>query len=76
MQTDVLTPQSVFYKVIRYEIPVFQRPYVWTQEQQWEPLWEDVTELAETIVEKGHADPHFMGAIVLQQILNPMEFVS
>ena len=76
MQTDVLTPQSVFYKVIRYDIPVFQRPYIWTQEQQWEPLWEDVTALAETIVEKGHADPHFMGAIVLQQILNQMSSIE
>ena len=31
MDIQVLTPQRVFSKIIRYEIPVFQRPYVWTQ---------------------------------------------
>ena len=46
MQTEVLTPQALFFKVIRYEVPVFQRPYIWTQEEQWEPLWEDVVGLA------------------------------
>lgn len=76
MDTAVLTPQQIFYKVVRYDIPVFQRPYIWTQEQQWEPLWEDVSELAETILEKGTAPPHFMGAVVLQQILNPMRSIE
>ena len=76
MDTAVLTPQSIFYKVVRYDIPVFQRPYIWTQEQQWEPLWEDVTELAEAILENGHAPSHFMGAIVLQQIPNPMKSIE
>ena len=76
MDTAVLTPQQVFYKVVRYDIPVFQRPYIWTQEQQWEPLWEDVTDLAEAILENGHAPSHFMGAIVLQQIPNPMKSIE
>ena len=71
MDTAILTPQNIFIKVVRYDIPVFQRPYIWTQEQQWEPLWEDVTDLAETIIEKGSAPSHFMGAVVLQQIPNP-----
>ena len=66
MKTNVLTPQDIFFRVIRYEVPPFQRPYIWTQEQQWEPLWEDVAGLAETIAEKGSAEPHFLGAIVLQ----------
>ena len=66
MQTNVRTPQDIFFSVIRYEIPPFQRPYIWTEDQQWAPLWEDVTTLAETIVEKGQVAPHFLGAIVLQ----------
>ena len=53
METAVLTPQSIFYKVVRYDIPVFQRPYIWTKEHHWEPLWEDVADLAETIMETG-----------------------
>ena len=38
MRTDILTPKSLFQKDIRYTIPPFQRPYVWTQEGQWESL--------------------------------------
>ena len=66
MLTNVHTPQEMFYSPIRYEIPPFQRPYIWTQEQQWEPLWEDLSDLAEIIAERGQAEPHFLGAIVLQ----------
>ena len=73
MKTSVLTPQQIFFNVVRYEIPIFQRPYIWTQEQQWEPLWEDVTELAETIVEGRRAEPHFLGAIVLDQVDTPTD---
>ena len=71
MRTDVLKPQEIFYKVVRYEVPAFQRRYIWTQEDQWEPLWEDVSEKAMAIIEDGHADGHFMGAIVLQQRPTP-----
>ena len=67
MLTNVHTPQEMFFNPIRYEIPPFQRPYIWTQEQQWEPLWEDLSALAETIAERGQAEPHFLGAIVLQK---------
>ena len=37
MRTDVLKPQEIFYKVVRYEVPAFQRRYIWTKENQWEP---------------------------------------
>lgn len=56
---------------VRYEIPAFQRRYVWKQEEQWEPLWQDVEELAQVIMEKGQSEPHFMGAVVLQQMPFP-----
>ena len=72
MQTNVHTPQDMFFSPIRYEIPPFQRPYIWTQEQQWEPLWEDLTDLAETLAAMGRAEPHFLGAIVLQQRQTPI----
>lgn len=32
---------------IHYVIPPFQRPYVWNQEDQWEPLWQDIRNTAE-----------------------------
>lgn len=60
-----MTPQKIFVDHIQHEVPAFQRRYRWTQEQQWEPLWEDVSGLAESIIETGHSDPHFVGAVVL-----------
>ena len=71
MEVQILTPQDIFLKVVRYEVPAFQRRYIWTQSEQWEPLWEDVTEIADAILENGQTDRHFMGAIVLQQRSSP-----
>lgn len=67
MKTDIRHPQELFIQPIRYRIPRFQRRYVWTQEKQWEPLWEDVEKLAQSILEGDRNEAHFMGAIVLQQ---------
>lgn len=52
MQADTLTLKKLFQKDVRYVIPMFQRPYVWTQEKQWEPLWEDVQNSAERYLEE------------------------
>ena len=62
---DVYTckPSKLFAGSIRYSIPPYQRGYVWDESQQWEPLWSDVTALAESELEA----PHFMGALVLMQ---------
>lgn len=68
MQTNLKRPQRLFVQPVRYEIPAFQRRYVWTQEEQWEPLWNDVEELVQSIREDGQTEPHFMGAVVLQQM--------
>jgi hypothetical protein len=32
----------VFMQPQRLVVPLFQRPYVWNEENQWEPLWNDV----------------------------------
>ena len=73
METQVRTPQSVFMMPQRLVVPLFQRPYVWNEENQWEPLWNDVVRVAERALaapSTRHA-PHFLGAIVLQQVANP-----
>src|SRR5207248_2515880 len=70
METQVRTPQMVFMQPQRLVVPLFQRPYVWSEESQWEPLWEDLIRVAERI-EKRPSDrphPHFLGAVVLQQM--------
>ncbi len=67
LKTDVQTPTMVFFQPQRLLVPLFQRPYVWSKEGQWVPLWEDVQRLAD----RAHAGipvaPHFLGAVVLQQ---------
>ena len=80
MHTDILTPKDLFQRDVRYTIPPFQRPYVWSQDDQWEPLWEDVRNVAENYlealertgndgVEAGqNTNPHFLGAVVLKQV--------
>ena len=80
MDTNILNPKDLFQKNIRYTIPTFQRHYVWTQEDQWEPLWEDVRNVAENFLEElsrsggdsveaeQRTSSHFLGAIVLQQV--------
>ena len=80
MHTDILTPKDLFQKDVRYTIPPFQRPYVWSQDDQWEPLWEDVRNVAENYLEalersgndaveaEQQTSLHFLGAVVLKQV--------
>ena len=49
METQVRTPQVVFMQPQRLVVPLFQRPYVWNEENQWEPLWNDVVRVAERL---------------------------
>ncbi|WP_063712863.1 GmrSD restriction endonuclease domain-containing protein [Bradyrhizobium japonicum] len=72
METQVRTPQMVFMQPQRLGGPLFQRPYVWNQETQWEPLWEDVKRVAERVLAhpSDKHQPHFLGAVVLQQMPN------
>ncbi len=80
LTTSILNPRDLFMKTVCYTIPTFQRPYVWTHDEQWEPLWNDVRNLAETYLEEfercgnnhvqaeQRTQPHFLGAVVLQQV--------
>ena len=66
METNLRCPSDLFQQPVCYEIPPFQRRYVWDQDMQWEPLWNDVEELAESIMDGAGNKPHFMGAVVFQ----------
>ena len=68
MKARIVDLKSLFGSQTAYQIPQFQRPYAWNENDQWMPLWEDVRTVAERILEGGGfgARPHFMGAIVLQ----------
>lgn len=61
---------ELFELAVRYVVPLYQRPYVWDKDDQWEPLWEDIRALLEH--QEGGAAAvggwsHFLGAIVLDQ---------
>ncbi|WP_315755713.1 DUF262 domain-containing protein [Bradyrhizobium sp. SZCCHNRI2007] len=70
METQVRTPQLIFMQPQRLVVPLFQRPYVWNEENQWEPLWEDLTRVANRLMKNPTEkhQPHFLGAVVLQQV--------
>src|SRR3954469_23871666 len=74
METQVRTPQMIFMQPQRLIVPLFQRPYVWNEENQWEPLWNDVVRVADRLLKQPNErqQPHFLGAVVLQQIQNPV----
>jgi hypothetical protein len=52
VETQVRTPQMVFMQPQRLVVPLFQRPYVWNEENQWEPLWHDVIRVAERVLSR------------------------
>ena len=72
MKADALPLLDLFEKKMRLEVPLFQRQYVWTLEQQWEPLWEDVSrEFAEFIEGLSDGPVHFLSAMVMDQKQTP-----
>lgn len=68
MKVDKLTLERVFERTERMEAPLFQRPYVWREEENWLPLWESIREVADKRFADMPARPHFMGAVVLDQL--------
>ncbi|GAA2175646.1 DUF262 domain-containing protein [Agrococcus versicolor] len=51
-----------------YAIPSYQRPYVWTEEDQWSPLWDDIVRVTESHLSPGSKQfaSHFLGAVVFE----------
>ena len=74
MDTKFRTPQEIFTMPQRLLVPLFQRPYVWNEELQWEPLWRDLQNVATRYLENPNSvqQPHFLGAVVFQQLQNPI----
>ena len=69
MQAHPRSIFGVFDGKRRYVIPLFQRQYVWDKERQWELLWEDIRVKAdEALDQRADRPPHFLGAIVINQI--------
>lgn len=53
---------SLFGNKVQYKIPLFQRHYVWDEEDQWKPLWNDIKN---RFSQQGI---HFTGTLVVQKV--------
>jgi len=67
VETNVRTPLDVLNLPQHLVIPLFQRPYVWDEAEQWLPLWQDVRRMAELRLNDPYSSAtHFLGAVVVQ----------
>lgn len=66
IEPRLLSLQDLFSDRIHYEVPIYQRAYVWDLEDQWLPLWEDLRETATQRFEANGSTAHFLGAIVIE----------
>lgn len=75
MQAGDVTLKSVFSDNHRYEIPMFQRPYVWAAVREWAPMWDDIQAAADGVVydmaqDEWPEEPprYFLGSIVVKAV--------
>src|SRR3954467_8600710 len=71
MEALVRSVQELFSGQHRFVVPPYQRPYVWTEELQWEPLWEDVERITQNRL-AGEDRRHFLGAVVIRREKTPV----
>jgi hypothetical protein len=77
MRADTVDLRRIFGRDIRYTVPLFQRPYVWDRDDNWDALWEDIRRAAERIEYDreqggdGTVGPHFLGAVVFDEAHQP-----
>jgi hypothetical protein len=77
MKANAVPLLAIFEQKMRLEVPLFQRQYVWSQEAQWEPLWEDIVrKFTEHLEGREDAPVHFLGAMVLDQKQTPTGHVT
>src|SRR4051794_38150026 len=70
-QPTTRTIYDLFNGRIQFQVPVYQRAYVWNEDENWAVLWDDIADIADRYL----ADPeshvrhrHFLGPIVLSQV--------
>jgi len=68
---------TLFDGKLIYIVPNYQRLYVWNSQDQWQPLWLDIRDIAEALIKGANGselvdanhdgvEPHFMGTVVLK----------
>lgn len=71
VKPDKASAKDLFDSKVHYEIPPYQRPYVWNEEEQWAPLWDDIVRVAESHIrtdddKRTPTASHFLGAVVFE----------
>lgn len=67
MEAHARNLERIFDSTVSYQIPLFQRPYVWTEDKNWCHLWEDIVNVADRHLAKEICRSHFLGAVVLER---------
>jgi hypothetical protein len=67
-QPSKATATELFEGRKHYVIPAYQRPYVWNEEDQWAPLWDDIVRVTESHFGSTPKQfvSHFLGAVVFE----------
>jgi uncharacterized protein with ParB-like and HNH nuclease domain len=69
MDTKAYSVSQIFDPAVRFVVPRFQRGYVWTQQDQWEPLWEEMEEMAiEELEGRSRTSDYYLGAVVVRPL--------
>lgn len=64
------TVYDLFNGRIQFIVPVYQRAYVWNEEENWAVMWDDIGDTADRHLEQTSGEiqqRHFLGPIVLDQ---------
>ncbi len=76
MEANSRPLMRIFEPTVCYQIPLFQRPYVWRRESNWQPLWDDFERLLGLALTDQKLRPHFLGAVVLEQVFDASGWVQ
>ena len=68
MQANPKTIDQLFNAQTRYVVPMFQRLYVWSENPQWQTLWEDIAEKAELELSGVPNNAHYLGALIIEGV--------
>ncbi len=69
-QPSTQSVYDLFNGRIQFVVPVYQRAYVWTANQNWSVMWDDIADTADRYLANPEAhlrQKHFLGPIVLEQ---------
>lgn len=71
MEARPLSVREIFGYDERLVVPIFQRRYVWSEDRNWAPLWQDLMSLVDRYIDDDNISSHFLGAVVLDHLRTP-----